>query len=490
MKQKIVVYWARRDFRFNDNPALYAAVQFAKQNNLLLLPIYILDSELLTSAGHNTGYPRKLFLSKVLAHFSKQFKEFAIFHGSPTKVIEELLQIYQLEVFFNGDVEPYARNRDSKIANLVSKKYTHIFSDQTSVDLQVRSGAGGIYSVFTPFKKAVWQEFVTNTPIPKPDFTSISWLPTTPINHFSTLLCTNSKENLQDFIFNQIDTPWTLSYNTVDTISLDEIFQRNSIDMWAFQEDEVLKEFNEYVQNRLIHYKKTRDSLHNDAKNTSTSRVSVALKWGLVSPRTLTRMIVSSGLSLDEDGVQSYISELIWREFYRYILYHNPTVLDLEFQPKYQNTISWETNELVHKNFALWIQGKTGYPIVDAAMRQLSSMYWMHNRSRMIVASFLTKHLGIDWRWGQDYFRSMLLDLDEASNNGGWQWAASVGADPKPIRIFNPYLQDERYDEFNEYKNRWLPSNYNYLPIVDHKVARESTLKRYKLNSKSPVRDG
>ena len=178
-------------------------------------------------------------------------------------------------------------------------------------------------------------------------------------------------------------------------------------------------------------------------------------------------------------------SELIWREFYRYILYHRPSVLNLEYQVKFQNTIKWEVGEIAQERFLAWIKGETGYKVVDAAMNQLARTGWMHNRSRMIVASILTKNLGIDWRWGQEYFRLMLLDLDEASNNGGWQWGSSTGSDPKPIRIFNPYLQTENYDKENLYQNKWLPRSYKYSkpPIIDHKVAREQALARYNLDS-------
>ena len=144
-----------------------------------------------------------------------------------------------------------------------------------------------------------------------------------------------------------------------------------------------------------------------------------------------------------------------------------------------QNQIIWVDDQTALERFLAWIRGETGYPIVDAAMRQLAATGWMHNRSRMIVASVLTKNLGVDWRWGQEYFRAVLIDLDEASNNGGWQWASSTGSDPKPIRIFNPYLQAENYDQKNLYQKKWLPQNYKSRPIIEHKLAREQALIRY-----------
>lgn len=160
-------------------------------------------------------------------------------------------------------------------------------------------------------------------------------------------------------------------------------------------------------------------------------------------------------------------------------LNENSTLIQNLLNKSGQNEIKWLDDKYATKYFLAWIRGETGYPIVDAAMRQLAATGWMHNRSRMIVASVLTKNLGVDWRWGQEYFRATLIDLDEASNNGGWQWASSTGSDPKPIRIFNPYLQAENYDQKNLYQKKWLPQNYKPRPIIEHKLAREQALIRY-----------
>ncbi|MFM7088280.1 MAG: FAD-binding domain-containing protein [Candidatus Paceibacterota bacterium] len=190
-------------------------------------------------------------------------------------------------------------------------------------------------------------------------------------------------------------------------------------------------------------------------------------------------------------GALHFISELIWREFYKYLFYHHPHLFNTEFQEKFRN-IKWLPKKEALRRFKLWIEGRTGYTIVDAAMMQLAKSGVMHNRARMIVASVLTKNLGVDWRWGQEYFRAMLLDLDEASNNGGWQWGASVGADPKPIRIFNPYLQAENYDPRGVYQKKWLPDEYFQHPpelVIDHRVAREKALERYGLTKDIKVRD-
>jgi deoxyribodipyrimidine photolyase len=208
----------------------------------------------------------------------------------------------------------------------------------------------------------------------------------------------------------------------------------------------------------------------------------------------------------NEDATH-YITELIWREFYKYLLFHYPNLMHQEFQEKFRNKIKWVNKEESAKRFLAWIKGETGYAVVDAAMNELAKTGYMHNRARMIVASVLTKNLGIDWRAGQEYFRAMLIDLDEASNNGGWQWGASTGADPKPIRIFNPYLQAENYDKENIYQEKWLgkekfkkylnekelkkeiqkenlfDDNQNKIyPIVLHSKARQEALIRYGLD--------
>jgi deoxyribodipyrimidine photo-lyase len=218
--------------------------------------------------------------------------------------------------------------------------------------------------------------------------------------------------------------------------------------------------------------------------------MSIALKWGLISSRYLVKHIKEkypNELANKQEGIMQYISELIWREFYKYILLNNSTVLNLEFQDKFKNKIEWKSGQQAIEIFKKWILGQTGYPVVDAAMQEIAKTGLMHNRSRMVVASILTKNLGIDWRWGQAYFRMMLIDLDEASNNGGWQWAGSVGADPKPIRIFNPYLQSQNFDKTQKYQKFWLPKNYiaDQNPIIEHALARQNALLMYNLQTKN-----
>jgi deoxyribodipyrimidine photolyase len=359
-----------------------------------------------------------------------------------------------------------------------------------------------LYSVFTPFKNAVLDEFLSAKTYPEvsvdglKDIQQIDYQ-----NENSLYLGQNVIKKLSQLItsadiFSLIKKNNQLYLKPfIEPVNLDKIVEINEQDIvknWYCNEEQCHAVWERFLESNLLQYKLNRDSLENDVLNNSgaTSRMSVGLKWGLVSSRFLKESVLSKyGRSeiFNNQNLYHYISELIWREFYKYILYHHPNVLDQEFQTKFRESISWVENSVGLERFITWIKGETGYKIVDAAMQQIRQLGWMHNRSRMIVASILTKNLGVDWRWGQEYFRFMLLDLDEASNNGGWQWASSVGSDPKPIRIFNPYLQAENYDSKNLYQKKWLPSDYSIeKPIIDHKIAREQALLRYNLNNLKP----
>ena len=522
-KPKLTLYWCRRDFRLIDNPALFSATKFAKETNSDFLPIFILDEAILGSKTKtdlskvNIGYPRRLFLSKVLSYFASQFERFDILTGNPTEIFQELSQQFELQVFVNDDIEPYSLARDQQVQDIVEQNggKFNSYVDQLSCDKNTVSGTGNFYSVFTPFKKNVWSQFVSLQPLPKVDLQCLKYLEQQLNTNLKTINChleqsersPQNKEqdfcleitNLQTKIFELINKPWDFETGG-NYFNLDNYFDRPTYDQWHYQEEKVLSQFDEYLScGKMYDYKTNRDDLGLDTVNSGqTSQMSVGLKWGLVSGRTLKQKILDfyptesfeSPYSNENNGASHYISELIWREFYKYILYQRPEVLNLEFQIKMQNIPWLKGYDAVHR-FTKWIKGETGYPAVDAAMRQIAQTGWMHNRARMMVASILTKNLGVDWRWGQEYFRAVLLDLDEASNNGGWQWAGSVGADPKPIRIFNPYLQAQNYDAKNLYQNKWLPKDYDRLspPMVDHKVARNQALNRYGMNVNGGVRD-
>ncbi len=474
-KQPLTIYWCRCEFRMLDNPALFHATEYASEKQTQFLPVSFLDTDLVESNWMNIGTNRRLLLAKILGEYSKNFKSFHIQTGEVSDFFERIGQEYELTVFANNDGDPYSRRRFKKIHDILKKHNCElkIIEDYFSINKDLVSGSGNIYSVFSPLRNASIDTFLSSQTLPKPDLTRLNYL------HLSDSLPISD-------IYQHIQKPNILEYGEDYTLNLDELLPESNLQSWFITEDSCLQHFETYTKNSIITYKKDRDSLEKDSLSyTSTSKMSQALKWGLVSSRTLKDIILKyHPKPKSDENLFQYISELIWREFYRYILWHNPNVLDTEFQPKYRSTIQWISGVEAQHRFKSWILGKTGYPLVDAAMNQIAQTGWMHNRARMMVASILTKNLGIDWRWGQDYFRRVLVDFDEASNNGGWQWAASVGSDPKPIRIFNPYIQAETHDKNKKYQSKWLPRDYDFTkkPIVEHRQARDEALKRYNLS--------
>ena len=511
-RPKAILYWVRRDFRLTDNPALSKALESAREQNLPLIPIYILDDGLLADNNWNIGFSRRHFLSKALAYFASNFDFLYIFVGKTEKIFEKIAVQIQLEVFANDDIEPYSRTRDAKIAQIVTGKggAFHAFRDQMTISEELKSGTGNSYSVYSPLRNSAFESFLQAPIYPKVDQQELKKY--TNLHKYAEIKAILEQqkflepkadiETVQKQIFELIDRPNILYFQNPEvtpiSINIDELVARPNLDKyWYYTEEEAQKHFDIFVNTKLLNYKECRDNLGLDVDQGSrTSQMSPALKWGLVSARYLTQEILevhSREQIFKNQNIYHYVSELLWREFYRYVLYHKPEVLNVEFQQKYRgDKIQWLYGDEATNRFKAWITGNTGYAVVDAAMNQISQMGWMHNRSRMIVGSILTKNLGLNWRWGQEYFRLMLIDLDEASNNGGWQWAASVGADPKPIRIFNPYTQAKNYDADNAYQKKWLPKSYNYQkpPLVDHKLAREQALERYGLNSQKNSEKG
>jgi len=492
MKEKLVIYWARRDLRIEDNPALTAACTYSTETGATFIPIFILEKYMLEGNPINQfGYPSRVFLSKALPLFAQEFKKFVLLKGTVIKNFISFSKDYDISIFVNEDVHPdfYAQIKKIRFSGVQIKLY----SDALSIDKNTLTDKKNVYSIFTPFKKSVWQDFINKKPIKKCSFKNICFLEQSKIDLIKNQVVQEEKAILESF---------SQSKNIFVGGKIYEIdkLTKNSItfDMWYYSEKEAHTYFDNYLKEKMSEYKTIRDSLDLDG----TSKMSPTLSWGLISSRILLKKIqnhfknsfaeISALAESNYVGPYHYISELVWREFYKYIYFHNPQLQKQEFQEKYRNNILWNNGQTEHERFIAWIKGETGYPLVDAAMNQLSSTGWMHNRARMLVASVLTKNLGVDWRWGQEYFRAMLIDLDEASNNGGWQWAASVGADPKPIRIFNPYLQAENYDSKKIYQNNYLPKDYLEnppQPIVEHKEARNEALKRYGLKTNGPVRD-
>jgi deoxyribodipyrimidine photo-lyase len=492
MKPILTIYWARRDLRLLDNPALSAAVASSKENAVPLLPLFVLEEYMVADNPiHQFGYPQRWFLARALPKFAANFTSFALVRGRAAEYIIKLHQKFTLTIFVNDDVyqDFYTQVQKLKKAgvNVV------VCDDTLTVSKETRTGTGNLYSVFTPFKKMVWQQFVTAPSLPVPDLEDVTFANVEELALESRVLIDENSISEQFLESRKVQVG-------AFVFDLDQYLKKPDLSPWYVSEDEALTHFKTYCSSgQLDDYAGTRDSLERDASGSgATSKMSLALAWGLISPRTLVSTIkkhfdeaFDNPFSLRvSQGALTFISELIWREFYRYQLFHHPELMTTEFQERFRGTIDWVEIDIAKERFLAWVQGETGYSIVDAAMKQIAETGWMHNRARMIVASVLTKNLGVDWRWGQEYFRAALIDLDEASNNGGWQWGASVGADPKPIRIFNPELQAKNHDGSGGYQAKWLSGNGllrpELLPIVEHKVAREEALKRYGLSKVKP----
>lgn len=426
--QKITLFWFRRDLRLEDNTGLYYALQ--QEENVL--PLFIFDKNILDKLEDKSDARVDFIHQQLLSiHEGLAKKESSILvkYGNPEEIYRELLGEFDIQaVYTNRDYEPYAKERDSAIEKLLKEKNIPFltFKDQMIFEPgEVLNGSGEFYKVFTPFSK-VWLEKFRNT----------------------------KTQVLSDYQWKNL-----FPTNPLPLISLEEMgFEKTNLNIPPIKADEDI----------IAHYDQTR----NFPAQNGTSRLGIHLRFGTISIRRLA--LTASKLN------DTFLNELIWREFYMTILAFNPQVVDRAFKPQYDH-IPWRNNEA---EFEAWCEGKTGYPIVDAGMRELNSTGYMHNRVRMIVASFLTKHLLIDWKWGEAYFAKKLLDFELASNNGGWQWAAGTGTDAQPyFRIFNPESQTEKFDKDLKYIKKWVPefgtSQYP-KPIVDHKFARLRALDTYK----------
>lgn len=424
------IFWFRRDLRLTDNAGLYHALK----SNKPVLPVFIFDKNILDKLSDKTDR-RVAFihvaLQEMQAALISMGSSLEVFYSTPAEAFEKLTSAYKVEkVFTNHDYEPYAKERDTAIADLLKTKGSslHTFKDQVILEKdEVLKDDGKPYTVFTPYSrkwKAVLDGFhLTAYPVEK---------------YFNNFLKHEAKE-----------IPLLASMGFTGTAT--------AFPSKTLKEELVLK----YQQQRDI------------PAIAGTSKLGVHLRFGTVSIRAIAKQ--SSSLS------ETFLNELIWRDFYHMILWHFPHVgKHKAFKPAY-DLIEWRSDE---NDFDKWCKGQTGYPIVDAGMRELNETGFMHNRVRMIVASFLTKHLLLDWRLGEAYFAEKLLDFDLAANNGGWQWAAGSGCDAAPyFRIFNPYLQTKKFDPQLVYINKWVPelNELHYpKPIVDHEFARKRCLKVYK----------
>ena len=419
------LFWFRRDLRLQDNAGLYHALKENKE----VLPIFIFDTQILDKLEDKVD-KRVEFIHHALATMQQQLEEagssLLVFHGNPIEIFNSLKP---KAVYTNHDYEPYALQRDEEVRNILSRRGVDFktFKDQVIFEKsEVVKEDGKPYTVFTPYSRK-WKSLLT-----------------------PAQLKSYQTENYFD------------SFKKVKAVPLP------SLEEIGFKESGF--HFPERVIRQSIVEKY--DHQRNFPAIEGTTKLSVHLRFGTVSIRKLAQLAQKKN--------EVWLNELIWRDFYQMILWHFPQVENHAFKPQYDR-IEWRNDE---SEFQAWCDGKTGYPMVDAGMRELNTTGFMHNRVRMIVASFLTKHLLIDWRWGEAYFAKKLLDFDLAANNGGWQWAAGSGCDAAPyFRVFNPQLQTEKFDPELTYIKKWVPElgTEKYpRPIVDHKLARERVLKVYK----------
>jgi deoxyribodipyrimidine photo-lyase len=428
MKKEVSVFWFRRDLRLMDNNALFNALT----GKYPVLPIFIFDPDILDKLSDKKD-KRVTFIHQTLEQLNGILKSngssLCILHEQVDIAFDRLSEEYVVrEVYVNHDYEPYAIKRDLKIKALLESKGIAFktFKDQVIFEKsEVMKSDGTPYTIFTPYSRKWKEKF-----------------------HQETLL--NFPSELNYHAFHKV--------GELPIPSLKDIgFENTNLD---FPELNLTEE-------RIRNYQDTR----NLPSVEGTSQVSIQLRFGTLSVRDLVKLAL--------EWNETWLNELIWREFFMMILFHFPNVVSESFKKKYDK-IQWRNNE---REFDLWCKGETGYPIVDAGMRQLNETGLMHNRVRMITAGFLCKHLLIDWRWGEAYFAQKLLDYELSSNNGNWQWAAGSGCDSAPyFRIFNPTAQTLKFDPKLKYIKTWIKDfRVDYLlPVVDHEFGRKRALEVYK----------
>lgn len=440
----MTIFWHRRDLRLQDNAGLYRALKTGDP----VLPIFIFDRNILDKLPERADV-RVEFIQKSVEELAEAYRahgsDLRAYYGKPLEIFRQLRdELKPTAVYTNRDYEPYAIARDVAVKELLDEHdipFRH-FKDQVIFESdEVQKLAGGPYTVYTPYMKR-WRKQLD---------TSISTYKGKKISYF---LKPYPNEKYAGKLLQE------RAPDAVPTLA-DMGFEPTGIDIPP----------KEAPEETLRNYHSTRDY---PATTDGTSRISHHLRHGTVSIRAKLRR----SMELDDD---TFTRELIWRDFYSNILQEFPRVVDESYRKEY-DTIPWVNDE---DQFKRWCEGKTGVPLVDAGMRQLNSIGWMHNRVRMIVATYLTKHLLIDWRWGESYFAEKLLDYELASNNGGWQWAAGSGVDAQPyFRIFNYNSQQLKFDKDYNYVREWVPEYgtdaYPAEPLVEYKFGRERALRVYK----------
>lgn len=429
-KERPCIFWFRRDLRLQDNHALYEALR----SGYKVQPVFIFDTAILSKLEDRDD-ARVSFIHRELRAINKQLEQqgsgIAFYHDEPNKAWEEIVKEFDpIAVYFNHDYEPYARKRDKEISDFLRQYHiaVYTFKDQVIFEKEeVLKSNGEPYTVFTPYRNC--------------------WLAQLGESHLKNY---PSERHLA-----ALRSHW----QTIPTLK--------ELGFVATKQTFPSKSYKTVIGD----YHHTRDI---PADEKGTSHLSVHLRFGTVSIRSLIK-------DARQASEKTWLNELIWREFYMMILWHFPETVNKAFKSAYDR-IHWRNNE---SEFDAWCQGKTGYPLVDAGMRQLNETGFMHNRVRMVVASFLCKHLLIDWRWGEAYFARKLQDYEQSSNVGNWQWAAGSGNDAAPyFRVFNPEIQLKKFDPKLVYAKRWIPElddPFRYpSPIIEHKKARERALEVYK----------
>jgi deoxyribodipyrimidine photo-lyase len=429
--EKVNIFWFRRDLRLDDNIGLFKCAQ----SEIPFLPVFIFDKSILNKVKDKNDARVQFIhsnLLKIKESLQTHGSDLKIYYDTPKDAWEKIINDYNVQgVYFNEDYEPSAIKRDETISKLLKKNNVNSYQYKDQVVFaknEVLKKDGKPYTVFTPYKN--------------------TWLSTLNPKDIASVKISNLKKS-------------TFQIKPDRMLALEDI---------GFNQINVLNNIKSIRRKIITEYKEKRDFPGLDA----TSRLGLHLRFGTVS----IRKCVQAAYHANE---QTWLSELIWREFFMQILFHFPYVENAPFKAKYEK-INWRNNKT---EFKKWCEGKTGYPLVDAGMRELNKTGFMHNRVRMVCASFLVKHLLIDWRWGEKYFAEKLLDYELSANNGNWQWVAGTGCDSAPyFRIFNPETQLKKFDSELIYTEKWIDDygTKSYpKPIVDHKEAYNRALFTYKL---------